>query len=126
MSEHIKQVGGDHYDAPKQHWDICDEHDIDGLAWCASKYVDRWRHKGTPVLDLEKAISYLQKMLALGRGARRTVPWDGLQTWYMIRRTHPVDQQIINKILGLGGKDQIEEAVGLLRATLQEFQAADV
>lgn len=61
----VEQVGGTHYvPATKYgHWDLVDEHSVQYLEACASKYVGRWESKGG-VQDLEKAISYIDKRLA--------------------------------------------------------------
>lgn len=64
-STHVKQVGGDHYEAPLQHWDFIEAHGIGYLEGNATKYLCRWRKKGTPVLDLEKAVTYAEKTKAL-------------------------------------------------------------
>lgn len=60
---HVEQVGGTHYQAPYQHWDLMDDHQVSYLESCASKYVMRWREKGG-IQDLQKSISYLKKRLA--------------------------------------------------------------
>jgi len=62
----IKQVGGEHYeygDPDNQHWDLMDRWDIEYLPATATKYIVRFDRKGTPKLDLEKSISYLEKQL---------------------------------------------------------------
>lgn len=58
----VQQVGGTHYRAMYQHWDWCDETGMPYLEACATKYLARWRDKGG-LLDLQKAMSYLQKAL---------------------------------------------------------------
>lgn len=60
MPANDKQVGGAHYSAAYQHWDLM----IDMEAPCplvyASKYVFRWRKKNG-LQDLEKAVHCLEK-----------------------------------------------------------------
>ncbi len=72
------QIGGDHYKSEYQHWDMIEEHGIGYLEAAASKYVCRWRDKGTPVNDLTKALHYTEKLISLHsqgkRQARGTVP----------------------------------------------------
>lgn len=61
----VEQVGGDHYLAPYQHWDWAAETQLGGLEWNATKYLARFRKKGSPRLDLEKALSYVEKAIVL-------------------------------------------------------------
>lgn len=60
-----RQIGGDHYKtgASFQHWDWVNEIKLPYLAGVASKYVARWRRKGSPEDDLLKAVHYLEKCL---------------------------------------------------------------
>lgn len=84
---YVKQVGGNHYEYGKstnQHWDLMDRWDIEYLLGCASAYVVRYDRKGTPVEDLGKAMSYIEKQLVChpNRGARRVMPAEALGGWY--------------------------------------------
>lgn len=65
MNAHVEQVGGDHYQAGYQHWDWSAETGLGCLEYAATKYVTRWRKKDG-VQGLKKAITYLQKIKALG------------------------------------------------------------
>ncbi len=57
----VEQVGGDHYKAAYQHWDWVADTELPYLEGCATKYISRWRKKGGKQ-DLEKAVSYLEKL----------------------------------------------------------------
>ena len=59
------QHGGVHYQATYQHWDWAENNGLGYLESAATKYVARWRTKGVPILDLEKAGHYVQKLMAL-------------------------------------------------------------
>lgn len=63
MNANTHQVGGDHYQAPLQHWDFTRQA-LDGryLEGCVTKYVSRWRKKNGRE-DLEKASHYLEKLI---------------------------------------------------------------
>lgn len=61
MATHIEQVGGDHYEAPYQHWDYAAETGLGYLEGNASKYLTRHRRKNG-LVDLEKARSYVRKL----------------------------------------------------------------
>jgi len=63
MESEVKQVGGDHYESEFQHWDWVEDSGMGYLEGCATKYVTRWRDKGTGKEDLEKARSYVTKVL---------------------------------------------------------------
>lgn len=73
-SANDRQPGGSHYkgdgSAPYQHWDFIHDAKLD---WCganATKYISRWWVKGTPTLDLQKTIHYLQKRTEQGYTSR--------------------------------------------------------
>lgn len=55
-----RQVGGDHYKTPYEHWDFVPKVGLGYLAGCASKYLVRWRKKNGKQ-DLEKCLHYLEK-----------------------------------------------------------------
>lgn len=72
------QVGGDHYkpheeqafiatalgyNKPIEHWDLVLIRGYDYLQGNASKYLDRYDKKGTPIQDLEKAKHYIEKLI---------------------------------------------------------------
>lgn len=69
MSEvNNKQVGGDHYRSPIQHWDYVELNRLGYLEGCATKYATRNRKKHEdPTIDLEKAIHYVEKIQELFR-----------------------------------------------------------
>jgi phage gp16-like protein len=59
-----RQVGGDHYRVPIQHWDYAAAHDFDYFQGQVTKYVTRWKKKGG-IQDLEKARHFLDKYIEL-------------------------------------------------------------
>lgn len=57
-----RQHGGDHYKGSDyNHWDWVTDVKLGYLAGNASKYAFRWRRKGNPEEDLDKAIHYVDK-----------------------------------------------------------------
>ena len=66
-SEITKQVGGDHYQTPTnyQHWDWVSDLGLGYLGATATKYICRHKRKNGRV-DVEKAMSYLDKMDEVG------------------------------------------------------------
>jgi hypothetical protein len=115
--EHVDQVGGKHYQAEIQHWDICEQYDVDYLTATATKYLTRWRKKGTPKLDLGKAASYIEKALKCrpGQGARRLVPQDQLNAFYAANRIHWMDGELISALLASGSRGDFEATLEKVR-----------
>lgn len=70
MDANKRQVGGNHYAAGLQHWDVVELHDIGYLEGCASKYLTRWRKKNG-LQDLQKALHYTEKLIELARCGQR-------------------------------------------------------
>lgn len=90
-------MGGTHYRARYQHWDLVEDNDIDYLPATASKYIDRWRYKGKPLEDLQKARSYLLKMN--GRAVRRHADMEDLSRWLRERNHETHDADLLVAIL---------------------------
>lgn len=64
MSANDRQVGGSHYAAEIQHWDVVYERGWCYLVGAATKYLWRLGRKGDEAKkleDVEKAIHYLEK-----------------------------------------------------------------
>ena len=57
-----RQVGGQHYDKPIQHWDYVAANNLDYFAGQITKYVSRWKDKNG-IQDLEKAKHFLEKYI---------------------------------------------------------------
>lgn len=62
MSANDRQVGGTHYRADYQHWDLVLKIRMGYLEACSTKYVTRWR-KAEGLMDLEKGLHYLEKLI---------------------------------------------------------------
>ena len=61
-----KQIGGDHYVKHKiQPWDIIEEYNLGFWDGNAVKYILRYKKKGNPLEDIEKAIHYLEHVKEL-------------------------------------------------------------
>lgn len=110
------QVGGDHYSQAglHQHWDYCHEFNLDYFVGVISKYITRWRKKGQPVQDLEKAIHYTVKLreLALEQGRTNTAL--------------PMNEAEVRKFCSSNRIDQLEDFQALYRIfTWQTVQDLD-
>lgn len=71
MDVNSRQVDGDHYRSEYQHWDFAADCDLGYFESACTKYVTRWRSKNG-VVDLEKAIHYTKKLIALVKDGRVT------------------------------------------------------
>lgn len=67
-----RQVGGEHYKAKVQHWDMVAEHDLDYFQGQVTKYVMRWKKKNG-LQDLEKARHFLDKYIEVEK-AKLQIP----------------------------------------------------
>lgn len=80
MSANETQIGGHHYKSedamkeratdlgynkPIEHWDLVVIRGYGYLQGNASKYLDRFEKKGTPVQDLKKARHYIDKLIEI-------------------------------------------------------------
>jgi hypothetical protein len=59
-----KQIGGMHYKAAFQHWDLVAYNDMGYFVGQITKYVTRWKKKNG-VQDVEKSIHYCDKLIEL-------------------------------------------------------------
>lgn len=74
-----KQVGGSHYQAVYQHWDMVIEHDLNYFEGQITKYVMRARKKNG-LQDLQKAQHFLEKYM---------------EEWEQLNRVSPIEVEVI-------------------------------
>lgn len=117
QSTHVAQVGGEHYQAELQHWDLVEKYDVDYLIATATKYLTRWRKKGTPKLDLGKAASYIEKALLCrqGMGTLRLVPQDALNEFYLGNGIHWMDAELMSALLATGTHEALQATLARVR-----------
>ena len=65
-----RQVGGSHYQANMQHWDLVEDFQVAYLEGVASKYLTRHKKKNG-LEDLRKAEHYVDKLISLVEQGRR-------------------------------------------------------
>lgn len=114
MSSTVKQVGGDHYKAELQHWDICETYDVSYLEATATKYIVRWDRKGSPLLDLSKAKSYLERLLEDRNTVRRCVPVSVLDQFCLVNKLDPEKRTLLLQVLESGTYHHLTWAVDYL------------
>ena len=89
MNANAKQIGGGHYKAgeaeavmaellgynkPIEHWDMVLMRGYNYLQGNASKYLDRYEKKGTPIQDLQKAKHYIEKLIEIEEAKLANTP----------------------------------------------------
>jgi hypothetical protein len=109
------QVGGTHYQADVQHWDLVTDNGIGYLEGCASKYVTRARKKHGRQ-DLTKALHYIDKIIEKGQKGIVRPPF--FMRWVMrfmeafkhevpVSVTPPVDFGAFAKANGLTARESL-------------------
>lgn len=120
LSPRVAQVAGAHYEARGlQHWDIMEVFDIGYLEGQATKYIVRFDKKGTPVEDLKKAISYLDRLLNGDRAVRRRVPGVILDQFYRDNELSAEKRNLLTLILFNGERQHLSAAIVQMRQMLK-------
>lgn len=94
------QVGGDHYKAGYQHWDMITDFHIGYLEGCATKYLTRWRKKNG-LEDLKKALHFTQKLIEKADAGHRPLHVVDSSAIARFFRANPVDETTQGAIYGL-------------------------
>ena len=97
------QIGGTHYSkSDYQQWDFTAKHGLGGLEMCIIKYVCRWRDKGNGVMDLAKAIHYVDKLLDLlkhkGRVPKGCASADDTQYFSVMQNLTNTEEYVVTLI----------------------------
>jgi hypothetical protein len=118
----VAQVGGKHYQAELQHWDVMETYDVGYLEATATKYLMRWRKKGTPELDLGKSASYIEKAVKCrpGQGARRLVPQDVIELMCSAASVHWMDRDLIIRLLCSGSHQDFVEVLEQVQGMVED------
>lgn len=126
MTLYVEQAGGDHYKSRDQHWDLMDRWDVEYLPATASKYVVRYDRKGTPKLDLDKAITYLEKQLAChpNKGCRRLIPYEAMQEWCVDNKIEGKKRLLMVMIHCQGTVNSLHRAIDLIKDVIDAEHAS--
>jgi len=117
------QVGGSHYAAAYQHWDVIEDWGVGYLEGCATKYLTRWRKKNG-VQDLEKALHYATKLLEIAtdttnrmraRANRGRVGGEALDRFLVSNEVGAVESLIITDLLNWSDPQHIGRAIASLK-----------
>jgi len=120
MDERIeaRQYGGDHYRGTIKHWDICERWDVPYLEGNATKYIERYDRKGSPVADLTKAGSYLAKAIETRGRPRRIVPEAEVLRWAIGAQLDGWKLHMMRLILCEGRDESLSVALDFLHGRL--------
>lgn len=96
------QVDGTHYQTEYQVWDFVENNGIGGLEMCVIKYICRWRDKGDGIVDLQKAIHYIDKLIELHlnryRVAKGIASISDVERFCYIQNLPPTEDYVIKQI----------------------------
>jgi hypothetical protein len=125
------QVGGEHYASEYQHWDLMiDLYSPSYLIGYATKYLVRYKKKGNPKLDLEKAIHVIEKLSSLyassGKFEHRLPRHPpALEMFSLFAKANNLDGdmvRIFHLLLGYTSVPEIELAKSLTEKLLRELK----
>src|SRR5579871_5220121 len=125
-----RQVGGSHYRASYQHWDLVADAGLPYFPAQITRYAGRWRKKNG-VQDVEKAIHYFEKLwelheslrLALPQGPRPLRP---LETFANENQMSPIEWGIFYGLLRYTTMNELKQVRGLLEELLLEAKRAEI
>lgn len=94
MEANSRQVGGNHYLSPIQHWDYIVANDIPYLEAQVIKYLTRWRKKNG-LEDVYKAQHYLQKLIEVEEAKAKPETEEQVKNRWL-DAVGPVKQKIVD------------------------------
>lgn len=125
-----QQVGGTHYQAELQHWDVMEKHDIEYLLATASKYLLRHRKKGG-LEDLKKSLSYVERKLEESTVIRRFAAPEDLRRLADLYSLDTIEREILmllhNQTMGnlLRAKSCLENMIRRAETSIPSYDAND-
>jgi len=129
MSEvNNKQIGGDHYRAPIQHWDYVEYNGLRYLEGCATKYATRNRKKHEdPTQDLQKAVHYVEKLQDLHRNGviePRTAPTPlSPEDFARANGLTPNEAEVIRALTFWEADPELTATIALLNRMIEEARS---
>lgn len=120
-----RQIGGSHYRASIQHWDLIEDHRCGYLEGCATKYLTRWRKKNGRQ-DLEKALHYAEKLLERRvRGLvkpRGFVPHETMMAYSRANELTEGEHEAIRLLTSWQDVSDIRRACAIIQQMLQGLE----
>ncbi len=125
VNTYVEQVGGQHYQADYQLWDLCFDVPIGPLEFCAARYVQRWRSKNGKE-DLQKAKSYLEKILVVDSVKSVKTQGDRFTPYLNIAASiqrylsniNTKDKEILHLILTWDSRGDLEKALAMINGLI--------
>lgn len=119
------QVGGEHYLAKFQHWDLAAENRLGYFEGQVTKYLTRWRKKnGTQ--DLDKAMHYLQKLIEVIQDGTLSLPFCRtplmLETFSVQNSLTPEEKGIFRIMLTYDTLAELNTAMEWIKALKEKAQ----
>lgn len=134
MSEANKiQHGGDHYRSSVQHWDVMAEfYGVDYHIGCATKYLSRWQKKGTPMLDLKKALHFTDKAIEVveanpilgSKALMHFVPRDVIERFVIANELEMHERLALLSLWRWDTADDLKQAKVHIEAIIREAEHA--
>jgi len=124
---HVDQVGGKHYQSKYQHWDWVAEQGLDYFQACSTKYISRWQDKGG-IEDIEKGISYVEKLMALSREGycdNQAVPiGEEFVRFHQSNKVEGLEREICFRITTWSEEQDLVNVIIVMKALLLTAQGA--
>lgn len=122
INTYVEQKGGNHYQMEYQHWDWCVDMDkIMGYLPCtATKYLERFQKKGTPILDLEKVITYLEKAKLCGQWVNIAANHSLYEAYTekFLSQLEPINAELIRLVVN----NKYDECINKCKELIEEIE----
>jgi hypothetical protein len=113
MVANDRQVGGTHYKAKVEHWDLCCDYHVGYLESYSTKYLTRWRKSPKPLMDLDKTMHILEKLLEKiqsGHHRKHHIPYEATEN-FIIANDLEQDKELFYWIFSWYHEDDITNAL---------------
>lgn len=130
MSANTRQVGGSHYQAAVQHWDLVIRNHVGYAEGCSTKYLTRWKKKNG-LEDLNKAVHFLDKLIEESVVSNHSYFASGswmadamLVEFIQSNSIDPTAEAAIRAILYWNTEEDLKVARGLVLLMVKELEDA--
>jgi hypothetical protein len=105
---------------------VVEEYGIGYLEGCGSKYVSRWKKKGTPLLDLQKSLHFAEKTieLAVWRHPRGSVPTDVIERFVIANDLEMQERVALLSFWQWRTHKDLLPGIQAIRGIIREFEHA--
>lgn len=121
-----KQIGGKHYKAEYQHWDLVADLKLPYFEAVATKYITRWKKKNGAE-DLDKAVHYLEKLIEISEKTyitgKKYPDNKYIEMFFKHNLVNVIEKKIITDTIKWQNSDDIREVIKLIEALKDTFRA---